>query len=74
MISLQFKVNGMSCSSCVRHVEQALKSVHGVTAVTVVLETELAQVTYDPSQTSVEQMIDAVNDEGYELILANDDG
>jgi len=39
------EVEGMTCASCVAHVERALKTVPGVTGATVNLATERAEVT-----------------------------
>lgn len=37
-------IDGMTCASCVQHVEKALKKVPGVTAATVNLATESASI------------------------------
>lgn len=48
---LALPVHGMTCASCVSHVERALKKVAGVSNVGVNLATERATVEYDPTQT-----------------------
>lgn len=63
-------IEGMTCASCVGRVERALKKVPGVTDANVNLATERATVQYDPAQTSVEAMIEAVEDSGYEAKAA----
>jgi copper ion binding protein len=60
------EVEGMSCSSCVRHVEGALRGIDGVTRADVDLGAKRARVQHDPAKASVEQMIAAVVDAGYE--------
>lgn len=59
-------VEGMSCGSCVRHVESALGKLEGVTAVEVKLSEKLARVEHDPAKTTVARMVAALADEGYE--------
>lgn len=59
-------VTGMSCASCVRHVSGALVSLPGVSHVDVALREGRAQIEHDPAQTSVEQLVAAVVDAGYE--------
>ena len=59
-------VKGMTCSSCVRHVEGALRKLDGVTAVVVNLEEGKARVEHDPAKATVDRMIAALDEEGYE--------
>ncbi len=62
--SLKIGVSGMSCASCVGHVEAALSKLPGVDAVSVNLATASAQVTGEqlPSAT---QLAQAINQAGY---------
>ena len=60
-------VQGMTCASCSAHVEKALKKVPGVTDAVVNLATERANVTFDPTQARLQQMVDAVHDAGYAI-------
>ncbi|MDP2743590.1 MAG: heavy metal translocating P-type ATPase [Dehalococcoidia bacterium] len=62
-------VGGMTCASCVVHVEEALKGVSGVSQATVNLATSRAAVEYDPAQTSLAEMKKAVGEIGYEVVL-----
>jgi copper chaperone len=59
-------VDGMTCSSCVRHVEGALKVLDGVGAIEVNVKDGKVRVAHDPTRASVEAMIDALGDAGYE--------
>ncbi|AKG54119.1 metal transporting ATPase [Dehalogenimonas sp. WBC-2] len=63
--SLSLFIGGMTCASCVRHVEGALKSVSGVGEVTVNLATGKALVEYDPARASLTDLKKAVEDMGY---------
>ncbi len=64
-------VSGMTCASCVAHVEDALKGVKGVSQVRVNLATSKAAVDYVPLEASLAAMKEAVDDMGYELVLDN---
>lgn len=59
-------IEGMSCASCVGRVENALKKVDGVTAVSVNLITEQATVTAPPT-TQLSALRDAVEHAGYKV-------
>jgi P-type Cu+ transporter len=61
-----FPVRGMTCASCVARVEEALKSVPGVTSVNVNLATEKTTVEYIEG-ISVSDLRKAVKEAGYEL-------
>ena len=60
-------VEGMTCASCVSHVESALKGVPGVTRVSVNLATEQAAVELDTSGLPLEQLRKAVAGAGYKI-------
>jgi copper chaperone len=59
-------VEGMSCSSCVRHVEGALCELDGIAAVNVKLKDGKVVVQHDPARTTIDQMVEALSDAGYE--------
>jgi Cu+-exporting ATPase len=61
-----YPVGGMTCASCVAHVEEALRDVPGVTSVAVNLGSEKATVEYIEGTTYAD-MKKAVEDAGYEL-------
>lgn len=63
----QFAVKGMSCASCVAHVQKALRSVQGVAEANVSLSTNSALVTYDPARCTPENLRAAVDRVGFEL-------
>lgn len=72
--SLVLPIIGMSCASCVDHVEQALKELPGISQVAVNLATNRANLTYDAARVTAADMVGAVEDVGYgvdtaELIL-----
>ena len=65
---IKLPVEGMTCASCVRRVEQALKSVPGVASAEVNLATETAAVALAEGA-SPEALIAAVRNAGYEARL-----
>ena len=64
---INLPVAGMTCASCVAHVEHALEEVPGVTAVSVNLGTEKASVELGAAAVSLEQLQDAVAGAGYKV-------
>jgi Cu2+-exporting ATPase len=72
-IKKNFPVTGMGCASCVARVQKALSEVKGVTSCNVSLASNSAQVEYDPSVASAEQLSKAVSDAGYGLIVGDED-
>src|SRR4030067_165185 len=59
-------IGGMTCASCMAHVEEALKEVPGVKGVAVNLATGKARVEYEPSITPLSEIKTAIKDIGYE--------
>ncbi len=64
-ISIDLPVTGMSCASCVSHVQNALSEMKGVTSASVNFAAEKAAVVYDPSEVSVANLVKTVVDQGY---------
>jgi len=62
---VSFPVTGMTCASCVRRIEKALKKVEGVQEASVNLATEKAHVIYHPAAVTFEAMQGAVEKAGY---------
>jgi len=66
--SITLPVSGMTCASCVRRVERALRGRDGVADVRVNLASEHADIAYDTTQTDAAQLISAVEHAGYGVI------
>ncbi len=66
--SLDLSIGGMTCASCVAHVEKALNKVPGVVEANVNLATEKAVVTYIPGVTGPGDFREAVESAGYEVV------
>ncbi len=62
---IHLQVKGMSCASCVAHVERALLGEPGVLSASVNLATEKASITFDPAKTTPQALIGRVQNAGY---------
>jgi len=60
-------VHGMTCASCVRRVERAVRRVPGVQEAAVNFATNHARVTYDPADANVDAIAAAIEEAGYEV-------
>ncbi len=60
-----FAVTGMTCASCVSHVEKALQGLDGVSSVAVNLASEKATVEYDAQKVGMTDFRKAVESAGY---------
>lgn len=67
------KLRGMSCASCARNIEEAIRSVPGVQACSVNFGAEQAAVSYDPKQTDLEAIQQAVDEAGYGATVLDQD-
>jgi copper ion binding protein len=64
--TITLRVEGMSCEACVKHVTEALMRLEGVESAAVSLRNKSAQVVYDPERVQLQQLLEAVEEEGYE--------
>ena len=71
-IKQTFPVTGMTCASCVLHVEKALKAEPGVEAVSVNLATNTAQVSWQAGRTDSQHLQQAVRNAGYDLLVTDE--
>ena len=60
---------GMTCANCVATVERSLSKTEGVEEASVNLSSERAAVRYDPSKTSVQNLVDQVRKVGYDVAI-----
>jgi Cu+-exporting ATPase len=68
--TVRIDVGGMTCANCSGTVEDAVKSVNGVSDADANFATDGASVTYDPDQTSLGAIYEAVEDAGYDPVTA----
>ncbi len=69
----QLNIEGMTCASCVAHVEKAISRLDGIDMANVNLATETATVSYDPSRVEVSGIIESVLQAGYSASLRSQD-
>ncbi|MGN8160459.1 heavy metal translocating P-type ATPase, partial [Salinisphaera sp. SWV1] len=70
--TLEFKVDGMTCGSCVARVEKKLSKLEGVLEATVNLTTERARVAYVPGLVDQPQLFEAVEKAGYSAVALDE--
>ena len=63
-------VEGMTCGGCVKSVDNAVSQLQGVQSVDVDLEGNKASVTYDASTVTVEAIVEAIEDAGFDASVA----
>lgn len=66
MATTILSVDGMTCSSCVRHVESALRRLEGIEKVEVNLEKGKVWVEHDPSRSTSADLVRTLRGSGYE--------
>jgi Cu+-exporting ATPase len=70
---IQLDVKGMTCASCVAHVEKGIKKQDGIDMASVNLATEKATVSFDAKLTNIEEIIRSVEDAGYAAAVASEE-
>ncbi|XP_076933153.1 copper-transporting ATPase RAN1-like [Bidens hawaiensis] len=70
----QFIIKGMTCAACVNSIEGILRKLPGVKRAIVALATSLGEVEYDPSIISKDEIVNAIEDAGFEASLAESSG
>ena len=66
-MTIQLKIDGMTCGGCVASVKRVLSALPGVSSVDVTLQPGKASVAYDPTLVSVDKLRDAVEGAGYDV-------
>ena len=64
-------VGGMTCINCQTRIASALNDRSGITEISVSYETDTAEFSYDPSKISLEQIIEIIENHGYEASTQN---
>ncbi|MFC3212465.1 MULTISPECIES: copper chaperone CopZ [Planomicrobium] len=62
------KVEGMSCAHCVNAVESSVGELQGVSSVKVDLANGQVAVDYDDSKTSLGEIKETIEDQGYDVV------
>ncbi len=66
-----YRIGGMTCEACAKHVEHAVQQLPGVQAVTVSYDRGTAQVRFDAAKSPAAQVAQAINGTGYHILPAN---
>jgi len=66
--SVEIPIQGMHCASCVQNIEKALLRTRGVTKAAVNLATEKARVEYIPSEMSLKEIKEVIEQAGYRVL------
>ncbi|TDM02499.1 copper chaperone CopZ [Macrococcus carouselicus] len=72
MANQTLDVRGMTCQHCVNAVETSVGALDGVDNVNVDLDNGKVKVDYDDSKATVENIRDAIEEQGYEVIPQQD--
>ncbi|AUX27040.1 heavy metal transport/detoxification protein [Sorangium cellulosum] len=67
MKETRLEVGGMGCSSCVRHIDSALRALDGIDRVEVRLREGTVVVQHDPASAPVDALVEAVREAGYDV-------
>ncbi|PPQ98941.1 hypothetical protein CVT24_003568 [Panaeolus cyanescens] len=68
---VQLRIYGMTCSSCTNTVEAGLSQVPGIKTVAVSLATETCTVHFDRSMVSPREMVERIEEMGFDAILSD---
>ena len=68
----QLEIHGMTCASCSATVERVVSKLPGVQNANVNLAAETLTLDYDPAEISLQQVVSAVAEAGYQAILPVD--
>ena len=66
---IEFKIHGMSCTSCALSIEKKLNSLDGVIAINVNIANEKGYAEYDSDKINVKSILKGVENAGYKAIL-----
>ena len=70
MATITLNIDGMTCGGCVKSVTKVLNGLDGVRSATVSLENKNAQVEFDEGKIQVAQLVEAVEDAGFDARAA----
>lgn len=65
-----YRIGGMSCEACAKHVEHAVQQLPGVQTVSVSYDQGTAQVRFDAAKSPAAQVAQAINGTGYQILPA----
>lgn len=68
MATTVLHVEGMACEHCVKAVTKAVTALGGVSGVQVDLGSKTVTVEHDPAGTTLAQMKEAIEEQGYDVV------
>jgi len=71
MKTINLRITGMTCASCVLHIENDLKKLDGVKEAVVNLPLKVGSVTFDPEKVDEKTILEAVKKAGYKAVIAD---
>lgn len=67
----QLDIQGMSCANCSQTITEAVEDLSGVSEATINVATDEGSIDYDPTETSLAEIYDAIEDSGYSALRAS---
>ncbi|MBS2762948.1 MULTISPECIES: copper chaperone CopZ [Bacillus] len=67
MDKITLNVKGMSCGHCVNSIERSVGELQGIKSVKVHLEAGNVDVEFNPSEVSLSEIKETIDDQGYEV-------
>lgn len=67
MMDITLTVQGMTCGNCEKAVKNAVNNLAGVSNVAINLENKSVAVSFDENDVSVDQIKEAIEDQGYDV-------
>ncbi|PCH50203.1 MAG: heavy metal transporter [Flavobacteriaceae bacterium] len=68
--TINFDIKGMTCASCEEHVKHAVNELEGIVNVKASFEKANAEVEFDNTKTTKEDVVKAIDETGYKVIEA----
>lgn len=69
--TVTLRIYGMTCGSCTSTIETGLAAVPGITSVAVSLATETCTIEFDPALIGPREMVERIEDMGFDAMLAD---
>jgi len=69
--NIALPITGMSCANCAANIERSLKKMGGIQEVAVNFASEKANVTFDPGEIAVQELVDGVERAGYGVVSSH---
>lgn len=70
---IDLRIQGMTCAACSTRIEKGLNQFNGVSVANINLALETGKVTFNPNQTSPNEIVKKIQDMGYDATFKKDD-